>query len=150
MQKLYKPVLLVLLAFSMLSACTSKEQAFSNMREVFTTEIDEAGSKRFTYLLISRTKGLNTLGLIRSKEQFQTRQSKRGGGYERGGANNEKFKEDFIERLDEYLLANGFCRTGYIELDFTAVSTEIQLVGECNESATSQDIEKWQATQTNF
>lgn len=135
-----------MIMLSLLSACATKEKSFSNMREVFTTEIDKEGSKRFTYLLISRTRGLNTLGLVSSKEQSGKRQNGRGGGYERVGANREELKEDFVDRLDVFLFENQYCRTGYIELDFTAVVTEIQLVGECNESATPQDIEKWQAT----
>lgn len=146
MQKLYKPILLLMIMLSLLSACATKEKSFSNMREVFTTEIDSEGSKRFTYLLISRTRGLNTLGLVSRKEKSERKQNRRSGGFERVGANREELKEDFVDRLDAFLLENRYCRTGYIELDFTAVVTEIQLVGECNESATPQDIEKWQAT----
>lgn len=146
MRALYKSVLLLLLALSLLSACASKDKSFSHMREVFTTEIDNFGSKRFTYLLISRTKGLNTLGLVSSKDKSSNKQNRQGRTFERVGANKDELKEDFVERLAQFLLENQYCRSGYMELDFTAVITEIQLVGECNESATPQDIEKWQVT----
>ena len=134
----------MLLAGVLLSACVSNKEHFSKMREVFTTDIDEHGSKRFTYLLISRTQGLSTLGIAPRQGQLSANSRRNNNRFERVGANKEDIKKDFIERLDQFMQNNQYCRQGYMELDFTAVITEIQMTGECNESATPQDIKKWQ------
>jgi hypothetical protein len=45
--------------------------------------------------------------------------------------------------VEQNIAESGFCRNGYIELDYTSISGETQFRGECQESASAEDKARW-------
>lgn len=124
-----------------LSGCSivSNNDMFSKMREVFETQIFEDDSKRFSYMFISRVSGVNLTAI--DSDSLRTRSASR-----RSNANAKKIKKPFLARLESKLAETGFCREGYMELSFTVFPTQVELIGECHESATSEDKARWGET----
>lgn len=58
-----------------------------------------------------------------------------GDGY--GGANRNK--EMIYQRLESKLAETGYCREGYMELDFFMSRGQSQIKGECNDGASDND-----------
>ncbi|MDN4504049.1 hypothetical protein QX776_16675 [Alteromonadaceae bacterium BrNp21-10] len=137
--------------------------------ERFITEIKTDGSKLFTYGL-SFDLGDNAKGDRNNSAAERDRQrgdGERGAGGQRSGngrgqnqgnesmpsglgRGNNRFsdnRQDMLEtlytRLELKLVKNGFCREGYFELDRYTGRNTAQIKGECNESASEKDKEKF-------
>ncbi|WKE65137.1 hypothetical protein PVT67_15955 [Gallaecimonas kandeliae] len=119
------------------------EREMTQPSSYFSTYISEDGSKRFVF-------SLETQG-GRSGPGMGGREGRggRGGpgmgrsGGDRGGqqARQEagQGQDKLLELLEEKLADNGYCRSGYIQLDSTQRGHFLRFTGECNESATDED-----------
>lgn len=124
-----------------LSACSSHSDVLPQSSH-FASKITQDDSKRFTYTITltndrreqSQSKRLGQL----TDEPTNIRDS----GYasvEQG----QQIREQLLKGLQQELEANGFCREGYFELDYTFFATQAQLRGECQESANITDKKRW-------
>lgn len=142
-----------------LFACSHHHPTLEGSQEVFATDIKTDGSKRFNFTLMLHTErkrerqnrspqgGSGKEG--RKKQGKPRREGSRSGTGTRPeskqGDADEKLREKALERLVQKIEENGYCRNGYIELDYFALRGQVQIRGECQESASEQDREKWQA-----
>lgn len=163
---------LALSSVILLSACANKPDRKKLSAPEFNMTINDDGSKRFV-LLIENENGArrgsnNEQGQGQGKGRGSRQQGERpqggGGGRggqgkrqnesqsggERGGRGEEQSEANYADErakaivlLEEKLTETAYCRNGYIELDYTSVSGNIELVGECQESASDEDKAKW-------
>lgn len=153
----------VIFLFTAVSGCAGKRQDKRPEKQEFVTDIKEDGSKRFMLTLITRAnKGS---GGDRANHKDKGRSGKGGGGrasrgkgekpasgaeqYPRGGASRSGQSEQMTEEqvmalLDTQLAETSYCRNGYILLEFSQLRGETFASGECQESASEEDKERWQ------
>lgn len=120
------------------------------MRESFSTSVTEDGSKMFEYRLVA-VRSSDNRDSMPSKGGMRPRGGMGGGkGGDRpshgdgdSGAMQEKMKSKFYEKLDAKLAESGYCREGYMELDSTFSRGTSVLRGECRESASDTDRDKF-------
>jgi hypothetical protein len=138
-----------------ISGCTShsgNEKAY----DTFTTNIYPDGSKRFTIAIIykgSKQKSMGDAGNRSVKKRDGGSRSGEGkGGRGNSGQKrdnkqknslNEERQEAIIELLALKISETGFCRDGYFELGSSQMRNQTEIVGECQESASDEDRQRW-------
>ena len=60
-----------------------------------------------------------------------------------GGNSDDDRRAAIISLLEEKLTTTAYCRNGFIELDYSQMPDRTELKGECQESASQQDKERW-------
>jgi hypothetical protein len=160
----YRFSVVVLLILFGLSACASRHDAHHEERQTFATEIHPDGSKRFVLAILYQqdkpgggARGKRSPEGKKGRSGGRTRDGQSGRGrpdseqnssqgttIDRGEAGyDEDKREDIMDLLDQKLAETGFCRHGFIELDYSQMRDKTELVGECQESASQEDIERW-------
>jgi hypothetical protein len=164
---LFYKICIAALAFSIIfvSGCANKPDRGNKSSQIFETDITDDGSKRFTLSIVEakreggKGKGSKQSGKGQRGEGGNGRGGKgqggqrggRGGesenGDDRGNAqsysSNEDNREKTIALLEAKLTETGYCRNGYIELDYSFVPGKTEFRGECQESASDADKAKW-------
>ncbi|NIB40005.1 hypothetical protein HBA55_10430 [Pseudomaricurvus alkylphenolicus] len=137
MRAIAKTSLTLLAAGLMLSACSSNDtKLHKSLRETFDTEITANGSKMFTFeLTTKRPSG--------PRETPRVKTERNGDKPRSSGLSKKKLKSHLHNRLDQKLVENGYCREGYLVLDSFVARGHASLRGECRETATSGDREKF-------
>jgi len=142
--------LLISLSFAALSltACSSNspKRQGGMPNEVFVTNIKSNGSKVFNYSLIKKipSQGQMNKGMGKGRGMH----GGMGGGM-KGGKKPDmskieaKMEEKATKKLKVKLLETGYCREGYMELDSYLEHGHVTIKGECNESASNQDRDKF-------
>jgi hypothetical protein len=131
-----------------LSACgsNSPRRQGSLPTENFVTHIKTNGSKIFNYSLIKKIPSQGQMGKGRGKGGGMHGGM---GGSMKGGKNPDmnkmkaKMQEKATKKLSLRLAESGYCREGYMELDSFFERGHVTIKGECNETATAQDREKF-------
>ncbi|WP_049723476.1 hypothetical protein [Gilvimarinus polysaccharolyticus] len=101
----------------------SSVPSYGNTPQSLTVHISPNNSKQFTYLL-GRATELSARALVQAPRYVPDRRD-----YEK------------LQRRTAYVVAaTGYCRDGYMELDFRLNMQQQWLRGECKESATEVDI----------
>lgn len=145
---IFIPLIIALL----ISACAHhKDRRQPQEAASFATMIKRDGSKQFNY---SMSTGSQRGGRGEGRGGHGERPP-RGEGGGRGGPRDsgqseeaslqqeEKIRQQLLDKVDLELAENGYCRNGYIELDYYAINGQAQLRGECQESATEKDRLLW-------
>lgn len=143
---------------SLLVGCSSKPDMPKDLVETFTTDILADDSKRFGYALSlpsadDRRRGSMDRAPGAEREQRGGRQGGRGqggqGGRDQGEDPRDRRKreqgmyEHLIEKLDAKIASTGYCKEGYFVLETYVGQMDYLVEGECNDSATEQDREKF-------
>ncbi|TYK65709.1 hypothetical protein [Colwellia echini] len=150
---LKKPLIMLLLSLVAITGCSSKHDM--KITEVFRPNILENDAKMFTFSIIfvnpdkSASSGKQETpkkdkgeGRGRSGKKKGEGQGKKGGSSKKDNIEDLMAEELEIRLLDK-LEDNNYCRTGYFELDRTFNKSIFTLHGECNESATLSDRNKF-------
>lgn len=141
----------------LINGCASKPHHQKESSHSFETNITRDGSKRFILSIIEAYREPSEKGQQRKEggkgrggpKDEGGRGGKRGEGYNnetRGGqssASDEDNRLKILALLDDTLTQTEYCRFGYIELDYSHVQGKTEISGECQESASSEDKEKW-------
>ncbi len=144
-----KNIILISLSISALtlSGCSSNspKRQGGMPTEVFVTHIKPDASKIFNYSLIKKmpNQGQGQMGKGRGKGGGM--HGGGGGGMKGGGKPNmsqmkDKMQEKAHKKLNQKLAQTGYCREGYMELESYFERGLVTIKGECNESATTEDI----------
>ena len=151
-------ILLILFAIALIGCISRSAQKIS---EYFSTEIMEDGSKRFYFsLIISHQHDEENNNQMREKQSKRGKGgSGRGSGTRKGGNDNAQTKQstakpakstktnsmelELEERLINQLALNSYCRTGYMELERNIGRALMSIRGECHESATEGDRQRF-------
>ncbi|MFA3791101.1 hypothetical protein AB6T38_08275 [Aliiglaciecola sp. SL4] len=155
-------VLIVFLIIG-LSACAGRHKGEQKEQEHFFTEIHSDGSKRFIVAIVyqqDKQSGSRGEGKREGKKGGgggRSRQGQSGRGRpdadqdssqvssvqrNEGGSDEEK-RQEIMDLLELKLTETGYCRHGYIELDYSQMRNKTELVGECQESASEEDKQRW-------
>lgn len=158
---------LLLLTILCLGACSSKHKAHKATERLFTTDIHDNGSKRFVLAIVyQRTRSENAQGQGKRSgkkggnkggDRDGNKGGDRGKGQERSGSNRqqsgarensdaiagEEKRKEVMALLSEKLDETGYCRHGFIELNYLEMQDRTELIGECQESASEADRQRW-------
>jgi len=132
-----------LLSILLLTACSTTKEP--QIKEYFRTDIRQDNSKVFVFTIIPA----NT-----KKEERRASPPSSGGRDKRGRnqQNRPKAKTDkqsdklmslFQEKFENRLEHSQYCREGYFIIEKSFVGSIFTLKGECNESATDSDRERY-------
>lgn len=155
--------LLIILLLFWLTACSSKPEYDKGAPSLFSTEIHSDGSKRFVLSMAYQTNkpkgGRGENKGSRKKGEGGERSGKGKGGHGQSGqkrddkqgslrqdreyVSDDEKRQAIITLLDQKLAETGYCRAGYIELNFSQMPEETEITGECVESASDQDKQHW-------
>jgi hypothetical protein len=154
--------LLILLLSLWLTACSSKPEYDQGAPNLFSTDIHSDGSKRFVLSMTYATdkpKGGRGENKRSGKRGEGERSGKGRGGRGQSGQkrddkqesspeygeyiSDDEKREAIITLLEEEIAETGYCRLGYIELDFSQMPVRTEITGECVESASDQDKQQW-------
>jgi len=154
---LYKTPTIIL--FAILSASCASKQSSPEFSEYLATNIRSDGSKEFQYTAeianAGKSKSKNVGGGMRmaggSSSPTRTSAgvtvgSNTGGGKHRknSGQNSyQQMNEKFNQQLEKKLSQTGFCREGWMETEREFQPPRMVVKGECNETATESDTDKW-------
>jgi hypothetical protein len=139
-----------------ITACTNHSAYEKKAYDTFTTNIYSDGSKRFIFAIVYQG------GDRTSLNGESNRSVKKGDGGHRSGegkgdrgqsgqkrddnrkssVNKEKQKA-IVELLALKLAETGYCREGYFELSSSQMRNKSEIVGECQESASETDRQRW-------
>jgi len=127
-----------------LLGCASNQSKSHEIVETFVTDIKEDGSKRFSFSLTASSFQQNGDGKMGQGGHGRGDHSgqgmgRHGAGRSGRGSMGGQNKEMIYEKLESKLSETGYCRDGYIELDFYRSRGQSQIKGECNEDATDLD-----------
>ncbi|WDE04798.1 hypothetical protein SG34_026375 [Thalassomonas viridans] len=131
--------------FLFLAACSSHRE--KTVEEIFVTEIREDSSKMFAFTLTQEKAARSRQADTKTRAGKQGKSRK--GGKEKGAGKNESrerqnpLEDIFQQRLEQRLSQNNYCRTGYLELERYASRGAMTMRGECNESATESDRQRF-------
>lgn len=132
-----KPIhfhLITLISILFLASCSSNKSI--KTKESFSTLIKMDGTKQFSYTFIAPMSEI---------ERFSER---RGNGKPRKNGSREAYMLDqlgtmFDNGLNAKLNSTGFCRSGFITLENQSRPGAMQVKGECKETASDADREKF-------
>lgn len=138
----------------LVGACAHKPERGSVASQSFEPKIEQDGSKRFVFTLISeqaerggKPSGERGERPARGERPNRSEGGGRGSRGDRGSAGSFESEDDARARvmpmLEAKLLETQYCRNSYIELDFSTVDGKTEIRGECQESASSADKKKW-------
>ncbi len=133
------PLRLLLSAISstlIVTSCASKPETPPASPDAFHTNISVEGAKRFSF----------SIDLLIGNKGKRGNVTINGGPIpDLGNAPPDSHgpqpaPEDILyDHLQAKLAETGYCREGYTEIDTYQTDTRMNLIGECNESATDQD-----------
>ncbi len=149
----YLPAAILMFLFT-ISSCSSRSEP--KTESFFRTEIRDDYSKEFTFSLVfSRSKDEASKGMTKTSTTQRPNKDK-GSGKGRGNRsqdvstaanpntkksrNTEKLQTIFQQHLAIKMQETKYCRTGYLTLEKSVVGAIYFLRGECNESATEEDM----------
>jgi hypothetical protein len=144
-------LLIVVAAMVFVAGCAHKPERGQDASQSFVPKIESDGSKRFVFTVVSAQaeKGGKPSGERGDRPPKGERPS-RGEGRERGGRGSQSsfVSEDdararIMPLLKATLLENAYCRNSYIELEFSTMDGKTEIRGECQESASKADKQKW-------
>lgn len=157
---IYPLILCFVLLF--VSACSTKPERHRETQRSFITDIHDDGSKRFVVAIEYAYSPRDQRQNGNSERRGGGRQ---GGGQEGGGRrgggrgdrpnddngprqqnnseSDEDKREELMALLEENLAETEYCRHGYIVLEYSQVAQQTLLRGECQESASKEDKERW-------
>lgn len=124
---------LVLILLLGLVSCVSRLDKLGTAQ--FASDIQADDSKRFTFTLYL-SKRANKLNRDLVSQGRQERQTNHRG-------QNDVIKKNMQDLLKLKFKENQYCRQGYFELDYSYMYNKAELIGECQESATQEDRQKW-------
>lgn len=123
----------------LLSACSSPGRSYTatGMAETLETNLLENGSKMFVYRLRwpedTIPSHIQIARSSRTPERFQ-----------QSGVEVNRHTYERVQQNAAYVVEQtGFCRTGFLELDGSASRYHLWLKGECRESASAADMERF-------
>ena len=129
----------------LLSACASRQE--KTLEEIFVTEIREDNSKMFAFTLKQEHAQQREQSRHKARGEKAGKMRKKGGGKgtAKGEARERKnaLEDIFQQRLEQRLSKSDYCRTGYLELERYANRGSMTMRGECNESATEKDRQRF-------
>lgn len=124
------------LAVSLLVACSSSGPYFQDFDETLSIQVLPNASKLFVYSVSAPERHRrNLVEVYRSPQQASQHRNR-----EPEGQRTYRQLRDNVERA---LTLTGYCREGYLEFDYRLSRDDLWLRGECRESATEQDIERF-------
>ncbi|HHL31310.1 MAG TPA: hypothetical protein ENJ41_01905 [Oceanospirillales bacterium] len=128
-----------------LSACgsNSARRQGSMPKEIFVTYIKPNGSKVFNYSLIKRMPSQGQMGKGMGKGMHGGMGGMKGGKKPDMNKMKAQMQAKATKKLGLKLAESGYCREGYMELDSFFERGHVTIKGECNDSATAQDREKF-------
>lgn len=127
-----------IVALALLGACVSKPPVIEE-HDLFITHIKPNGSKLFSFSIVIHPNHAQSHARGQRSDGMGPPQGKLSADKAHNSA-----QDNFAllhERLDGKLFKTNYCRNGYIEVDTYESEQRAHLLGECNESATQQDIE---------
>ncbi len=144
------------------SGCSNKPERIRETQRSFSTDIHDDGSKRFVVAIeYAYSPGEQRQG-AKSERRGEGRQGggQQGGGrrgqgrgngsggedgprQQRNGISDEDKREEIMALLEQNLAETEYCRHGYIVLEYSQVAQQTLLKGECQESASEQDKDRW-------
>lgn len=125
----------------LLVGCSSGGRHYGSLKETLSIEILPNTSKQFTYRLTMPDAMRRPLVQVyeSSKEAAQHRRRE-----PLGRAAYRDLRED----AERAVTATGYCREGFLELDYRLSREEMWFRGECREGATAKDQERFAGRST--
>ncbi|WDE12460.1 hypothetical protein [Thalassomonas haliotis] len=128
----------------LLSACAGHKE--KPVEEIFVTQIREDDSKMFAFTLKSERAGRGDKA--RNKTAAKPGKARKGGRQKGTGKAEGRERENPLagivqQRLEQRLSENGYCSAGYIELERYATRGGMTVRGECHDSATANDRQRF-------
>ena len=133
-----KKTLLVITTSLIVSACAHRPPPVDMDEIFFETKIKQDGTKLFAFSipLMKQREGAKGGG----GRGGRGGQESRGGSSQKSSHSIERMTEQLYASLDEKLDETGYCQTGYIEIDTHQTEDRLHLLGECNETASDNDV----------
>ena len=134
----------LVIATSILAGCASKPDYHDSGDVFFETKINNDGTKLFAFS-VGMSEGRDSKG----PQEKGRGQRPPGGGKDRGDRSNAKNEhseqkmEEFYQLLEQKLDETQYCHSGYIEIDTHETQGRFHLLGECQESASQEDITRF-------
>jgi hypothetical protein len=123
-----------------LGGCATKQKPQIEEKELFATNIKADDSKLFSFSITAAS----------SKNSGKRGEGKPGGRPEGKSKNKpdsaEVYQKNLYElytKLEYKLAESRYCREGYIEIDTYQADGRMHILGECNDSATPEDRERF-------
>jgi len=141
----YNYILTVAFSVTFLFSCASNKHERRKSAPIFVTNITDNGSKLFSFS-VSRGTNNGGEGAYKGGHGGGKGGGSRNSDSNQGGNSEEMVKKlqvAMFQKLEEKLLVTEFCREGYFELDSYFTRGASQIRGECNESATEVDRNKF-------
>lgn len=127
----------VLLLF--ISACSSSGRSYTatGLVETLETNLLDNGSKMFVYRLRWPEDSIPShIQIVRSSRTVER--------YQQSGVEVNRNTYKRLQQNAAYAVEQtGFCRTGFLELDGSVSRYHLWLKGECRESASAADVERF-------
>ena len=149
----------LIISFTLLSCASNKpsdKRAKVEPYVEFSTHLKSDGSKNFTYTETypkknqsRKKKPKGKRGKGGGRDGAQGDSGKRQNKGQRNEQNQERInrqakrKEKFYKSLDETLATKAYCMNGYVELEFRTKHGDMQLIGDCIEKASEDDMQKF-------
>ena len=150
--------IILILVILILSACVSNHKQRPPSQENFVTHIENNGTKLFNFTL--------TINNPKGNKEGKTHRSKGGAGFGSVGGSNqgrmgrgrkngsrkkpENTKDQIIhmkqrikDKMRLALFNTQYCREGYIEIDSIYIPGNSSIKGQCQESASKDDLSKF-------
>lgn len=133
----------IVIGLSMLCACTASQRSVDDfdikVEDKFQTQIKGDGIKLFTYKI-----KYAILPTIEQPHLLQARQIQRQQSRKKNTSPDLSNWTQQIELgLDKTITMTGYCRDGFIELSRIIEIGRGEIRGECNEGASTEDIDKF-------
>ncbi len=145
--------LITLISVLALAGCAHQPPQPPKTQESFSTLIKPDGTKQFSYTLITEMPegkfsgnkhgGPNGHGGHGGHGDGPRGDHKDKGHDDKDGAIQDRFERIFDDALNQKLNSTGFCRTDYHRLDTQSRRGAMLVKGECNETASDADREKF-------
>tara|TARA_R110001592_G_scaffold363402_1_gene688292 strand:+ start:107 stop:613 length:507 start_codon:yes stop_codon:yes gene_type:complete len=140
----YQYILLTLVSTLGLFSCSSQPVLDSSLSESFVPEINAQDLKQFTYKVADLSSKRDSVPAYRQKEVDRGTKSLGETRKKRNlGTVTKRREQEILSLLDKKLAETVFCQEGYkiISRNFQSGYSEIK--GQCTETATQQDKEKF-------
>lgn len=134
----YLSLLLVVLC-ACLAACSSPGRSYtdSKLQETLEIEILPNTSKMFVYRLRTPENRINNEVHIEQGSGPER-------NYERGGISVSQSTPKHLHENAAFVVKHmGYCREGFLEIDYSLSRFNLWMKGECKEGATDDDIKKF-------
>ena len=143
-----KPIYLIpFISILALAGCAHQQPQPPKTQEYFSTLIKPDGTKQFSYSLTMEMPEQDSGGPPHGGRGGHD--DHKGGGHKNGNHRpkndqmDDQFSHAFDDALNSKLNTTGFCRTDFHQLDSQSRRGAILIKGECNETASDADREKF-------